>query len=590
VRVLDRNGELLAERGPRYGERVEAGELPAHLIYAVIATEDRRFWNHDGVDRRGLARALIANWRAGRVVQGGSTITQQLVKNLFLTSEQTLKRKLQEVRLARELERQLSKPEILTLYLNRQYFGGRAYGVDAAARRYFGKPAREVTLSEAAMLAGLLKAPSRLDPSRNIADAQARARVVLAAMRAEDYITAEQEVEAGEHPATLLNAADEDDIAAYGYVVDVATDELRSLLSIVDPDLVIRTTIDVPLQQEAERLIETALAEQGEALDVDQGALLAMDPGGAVRALVGGRSYADSKFNRVTQALRQPGSAFKPIVFAAALEAGIRPSDVYVDEPIAIGNWRPTNYGGGYQGRMTVREAFKLSINTIAALIVRDIGETRVIALAHKFGVPQAMEPVPSIALGSQVVTLWHLTSAYAVFLNDGDYNPPYLIEQVTNTRGDTLYARPQFEPQGVYDPILAREIRGMLSDVVNDPGRNGRGRGTGANARLQSVAVDVAGKTGTSQDWRDAWFVGFSSSMVAGVWFGNDDDSPMNEVAGGGLPADLWRQFMEFAHAESESTAPIDVPERTAATPREGDLSSFYGSLARRFDRAAGG
>jgi penicillin-binding protein 1A len=590
VRVVDRNGDLLAERGPRYGERVEAGELPAHLIYAVIATEDRRFWEHDGVDRRGLARAFIANWRAGRVVQGGSTITQQLVKNLFLSPDQTLKRKLQEVRLARELEQRLSKSEILTLYLNRQYFGGQAYGVDAAARRYFGKPAREVTLSEAALLAGLLKAPSRLDPSRNIAIAQERAGVVLAAMLAAGYITEAQQADANANPASLRAAEVEEESPEFGYIVDVAVEEMRSLLPIAAPDLVIRTTIDTRLQHEAEGRIEAALAQYESSLRVEQGALIAMDRSGAVLALVGGRSYADSKFNRATQALRQPGSAFKPLVFAAALEAGIRPTDVYVDEPIQIGNWSPANYGGGNRGRETVREAFKLSTNTIAAQIVRDIGAEHVIRLARRFGITRRMEAVPSIALGSQVVTLWELTGAFAVFLNDGDLRPPYIIEQITDTRGDVLYARPQFEPQRVFDPTLARQMRGMLSDVINDPGRNGRGAGTGVGARLRTVDVDVAGKTGTSQDWRDAWFVGFSSTIVTGVWFGNDDDSPMNEVAGGGLPADTWRQFMEFAHVEVDGAPPLDVPERTAATPREGELASFYGALARRFERVAGG
>ncbi len=594
VRVLDRNGELIAERGPRYGERVEAGELPAHLIYAVIATEDRRFYDHDGVDRRGLVRAMFANWEAGSVVQGGSTLTQQLVKNLFLTPQQTLKRKLQEVRLARELERRLSKPEILTLYLNRQYFGGRAYGVDGAARRYFGKPAREVTLAEAAMLAGLLKAPSRLDPSRNIVDAQTRAGVVLAAMAAAEYITPAQATEATANPAVLLNTEDEADTTDFGYVVDQALDEARSLLPVVAPDLVVRTTLDVRLQRDAETRIQAALAEQGEALDVEQGALVAFDPSGAVRALVGGRSYLDSKFNRATQALRQPGSAFKPIVFAAALESGIRPGDSYVDEPISIGNWRPTNYGGGYLGPMTVRDALKLSTNTVAAQIVEDIGAERVIRTAHNFGISQQMEAVPSIALGSQVVTLWGLTSAYAVFLNEGYYRPPYLIEEITDTRGEVLYVRPEFEPQRVYDPTLAREMRGMMSAVVNDMGANGRGRGTGTAARLQTIDVDVAGKTGTSQDWRDAWFVGFSSALVTGVWFGNDDDSPMNEVAGGGLPADTWRQFMEFAHTPeleavaSSSVSGLDIPERTAGSPREEELSGFYGALARRFQTAA--
>lgn len=597
VRLLDRNGQLIATRGPRYGDAIEAGELPAHLLHAFIATEDRRFWEHDGVDRRALARALVANWRAGHVTQGGSTITQQLVKNLFLTSEQTMKRKLQEMRLARQLERQLSKPEILTLYLNRVYLGGRSFGVDAAARRYFGKPARDVTLSEAAMLAGLPKAPSRFDPSRSLSEAQTRANTVLEAMLQAGYITPAQLADARANPAVLLTDIEEEEETDFGYIFDAAMDETRALLPTVVPDLVIRTTIDADLQREAESILEDALATNGETLDVEQGAIFAIDRDGAILTLVGGRSYADSQFNRATQALRQPGSAFKPLVYAAALESGIRPNDVYVDEPISIDSWSPTNYGGGYRGPLTVREALKLSTNTVAAQIVNDIRPETVVRLAHRFGIEQGLAPVPSIALGTQEVTLGELVGAYAVFLNDGELRHPYIVAQVSDTRGDALYARPTFDAQRVFDPVYARDMRGLLSDVVNDDGANGRGRGTGVRARLQTVDVDVAGKTGTSQDWRDAWFVGFSNAVVAGVWFGNDDDHPMNEVAGGGLPAETWRKFMEAAHATDAPTAvattaaaTLDVPEKVAATPREAELAGYYGALARRFEQAAGG
>jgi penicillin-binding protein 1A len=319
-----------------------------------------------------------------------------------------------------------------------------------------------------------------------------------------------------------------------------------------------------------------------------------MAPSGATLALVGGRSYDDSQFNRATQAVRQPGSAFKPIVFAAALQAGIRPSDMYVDEPVKIDDWEPTNYGGTYRGPTSVRDAFKLSTNTVAAQIVRDVGASNVVRMAHKLGITEPMDPVPSIALGSQVVTLRELVGAYAVFLNNGDYHAPYIVQEISDTQGDALYARPQFEAEQVYDPDLARQMRGLMSAVVNDEGYNGRGHGTGVAARLQTVDVDVAGKTGTSQDWRDAWFVGFSSAYVTGVWFGNDDDSPMNHVAGGGLPAETWRRFMEAAYAGSEEQEPaaagLDLPERTAATPREADLADFYGALARRFESTAGG
>jgi len=590
VRLLDRNGELIATRGPRYGDAIEAGELPAHLLHAFIATEDRRFWEHDGVDRRALVRALIANWRAGRVTQGGSTITQQLVKNLFLTSARTLKRKLQEVRLARDLERHLTKPEILTLYLNRVYLGGRSYGVDAAARRYFDKPARDVTLAEAAMLAGLPKAPSRFDPSRSLAQAQARSRLVLQAMFDAGYITPAQLTEAQANPAVLLTDINDEEPNDFGYIFDVAISEARALLPTIVPDLVIRTTIDADLQRQAEAILEDTLAANAETLDVDQGAIFAIDRDGAILTMVGGRSYADSQFNRATQALRQPGSAFKPLVFAAALEAGIRPNDIYVDEPIRIENWSPTNYGGGYHGPMTVREALKRSTNTIAAQLVRDVGAESVVRLTQRFGVNRNLTPVPSIALGSQELTLQELVGAYAVFVNDGDLRMPYIVAEISDTRGDALYARPSFDATRVFDPVFARDIRGMLSDVVNDEGGGGRSRGTGTRAQLQSVDVDVAGKTGTSQDWRDAWFVGFSSEIIAGVWFGNDDDHPMNEVTGGSLPAVTWRRFMEAAHSSETPTAPLDVPEKVASSPREAELAGYYGALARRFHSAAGG
>jgi len=449
VRLLDRNGALIATRGPRYGDAIEAGELPAHLLHAFIATEDRRFWEHDGVDRRALVRAFIANWRAGRVTQGGSTITQQLVKNLFLTSERTLKRKLQEIRLARDLERHLTKPEILTLYLNRVYLGGRSFGVDAAARRYFDKPARDVTLAEAAMLAGLPKAPSRFDPSRSLSQAQARSALVLQAMFDAGYITPTQLADAQANPAVLLTDINDEEPNEFGYIFDVAIREARALLPTVVPDLVIRTTIDGDLQRQAEAILEDALATNAEALDVEQGAIFAIDRDGAILTMVGGRSYADSQFNRATQALRQPGSAFKPLVFAAAMEAGVRPNDIYVDEPVRIENWSPTNYGGGYHGPMTVREALKRSTNTIAAQLVRDIGAESVVRLTQRFGVNRNLNPVPSIALGSQELTLQELVGTYAVFVNDGDLRMPYIVAEISDTRGDALYVRPSFEEIG---------------------------------------------------------------------------------------------------------------------------------------------
>ncbi len=582
--LRDRNGEVIGTRGPYYGEAIEAGELPAHLIHAFIATEDRRFWEHDGVDRRAIVRALLANWRAGGVVQGGSTITQQLVKNLFLTPERSLRRKLQEIRLARQLEQMLSKPEILTLYLNRVYLGQRTYGVDAASRRYFGHPATEVTLAEAAMLAGLVKAPSRFDPTRNIEEAHERAAVVLQNMVEAGYITQAQAEAASEEPAQLQLPDAEVLDAGVGYVFDLAVEEIEALLPDDHaPDLVIHTTIDMELQRAALSAVTSMLDEEGEAANAGQGAIATVDRDGEIVALVGGRSYADSVFNRATQARRQPGSAFKTIVFAAALERGVRPNMRYYDEQITIGNWTPRNYNGGYSNSaMTVREAFRRSINTIAARLVDDMGAEEVVSTARRLGIDSDLDPVPSIALGSQEVTLLELIGAYSVFANDGVLRRPHLVTAIHDTRGRVIYERPETtEPAQVYDPELARQMSGLLRGVVTD--------GTGRRANVEGV--EVAGKTGTSQDWRDAWFVGYSSRYVTGVWVGNDDDSPMERVTGGGLPAQIWSLFMTAAHAEPGAVAQADdalnLPDEPELTPEEERLGSFYAELASEFRRA---
>ncbi len=578
VRLLDRDGAIIATRGPFYGEAIQAGELPAHLIYAFIATEDRRFWEHDGVDYRAVMRAIVANWRAGRVTQGGSTITQQLAKNLFLSSDRTLKRKVQEARLASQLERRLTKPEILNLYLNRVYLGGRSYGVDAAARRYFGKPAKDVSLAEAAMLAGLPKAPSRFDPSRNIADSQERAQLVLTNMLDAGYIAPEQQAAAEAAPATVLQQEDEALAANIGYAFDLAMEEVQSLLPVLPPDMVIRTSLDSALQRSAEGAIEETLEAEGAAANIEQAAVVALDDQGGMIVIVGGRSYDASKFNRATQAQRQPGSAYKTLLYAAAFEKGVRPGALYVDEPVRFpdwDDWAPRNYGGGYRGAMSLREAFKRSVNTISAKLVVEIGPDAVVELSERFGVRAPLAPVPSIALGSQEVSLLDLTQSYAVFANQGRRHSPHLVTAIEDTRGATLYQRPTIEPQQVYDPELSRQVAGFLRSVVVD--------GTGQRARVEGV--DVAGKTGTSQDWRDAWFVGFSSKITAGVWVGNDDDSPMNEVTGGGAPAQIWNLFMTAAHeAEEEAAAPLDVAETVVVDPRSQELARYYAGLARAF------
>ncbi len=579
IQLLDREGNVMAVRGPYYGELVSDGELPAHLINAFLATEDRRFYDHGGVDERAIIRALFANWRAGRVTQGGSTITQQLVKTLFLSPEQTIRRKLQEIRLARQLERRLSKSEILSLYLNRIFLGGRAYGVEAASQRYFAKSAREVSLAEAAMLAGLPKAPDRLDPRRNLEAAQERARVVLANMEAEGFINAEQRRAAEESPAELapIPLADEEDQGGSGYIFDAALDEAKLSLATMPPDLVIHTTIDPELQGFAEQAIASLLDEEGEAFNVGQAALLAIDRAGGIVAMVGGRDYATSNFNRATSARRQPGSAFKALVYAAALEEGVQVSDVYDDVPTDIGNWSPKNYTETFMGRVTVREAFVRSINTVAAKITVEVGPDKIANLARRFGVPRGLDPVPAIALGVEEVSLREMVEAYSVFLNDGERRNSHIVMRLTDSRGTELYRRPSaIDPRPVYSAALAKQMRGLMRAVVVDPA------GTGENAAIRTA--EVAGKTGTSQNWRDAWFIGFSSLYTAGVWVGNDDNAAMNEVGGGGMPALIWAQFMENTH-EDRATPALNIPQLVAMSPRAQELAEYYAGLKARFE-----
>ncbi len=585
ITLLDRNREPLAVRGPYYGEAVDYGRLPNYLINAFIATEDRRYWEHDGVDGRSIVRAAVANWRAGRITQGGSTITQQLVKTLFLSPEQTMRRKVQEMRLARALEQRLDKPEILNLYLNRVFLGGRSYGVDAAARRFFGKSARDVNLAEAALLAGLPKAPDRLDPTRNLPAAQARALVVLSAMEEAGFITPEQRREAEDAPAQLAARSPLDDEAgrAIGYVFDAALVEAQRLLPVEAPDLVIRTTIDATLQQAAEDAIGAVLEEAAEEAGASQAALLALDREGGVAAMVGGRDYATSPFNRTLDARRQPGSAFKTFLFAAALENGRQTTDLYRDAPVDIDGWSPRNYtddgeGDGFSYEdLTLREAFARSINTVAAQLVADLGPQAMVDLARRFGVERDLEAVPSLALGAVEVSMFEILTAYSVLLNDGARQPAYLVAELTDSRGETLYLRPDITPETVYEPELARQMRGLMHAVVTAPRASGR--------RAAIDCAQTAGKTGTTNGFRDAWFLGFSSRYAAAAWVGNDDNASMNGVTGGELPAEIWARFMTVAHADCE-VAPLDLPQYTARSPRAREMAEYYSGLISAFNQ----
>jgi len=529
VTVLASDGVPIAVRGGR-GSFVPLSEISPWLVDAVVATEDRRFFSHVGIDPVGLGRAMLDNLNAGAVVAGGSTITQQLAKNLYLTPERSLTRKLQELTLALWLEVRLSKKEILTLYLNRAYLGAGAYGAEAASRRYFGKPAAELTLAEAAMLAGLLKAPSALAPTGNLAGARQRAAVVLGRMQAEGFITPAQAQAARAKPAKL--APETEPVGAW--FVDWVLDGLTGHLGKPERDLVVRTTLDRRVQRAAEAAVERTLAETAARNRVGEAAVVMLDTNGAVRAMVGGRDHAEGPFNRAVAARRQPGSAFKPFVYVTALEAGWRPGNTIDDRPVQLAGWRPENMDRRYRGQITLTEAFADSVNTAAVRLAQTVGPARVAAKAREMGVVSAVQPVPSIALGTSEVGLLELTGAYLPFATGGIRRPVYGVTSVEDDRGEVLYRHMPTEVR-VVAPEAAAGMQQLMAAVVAD--------GTGRAARLPDRVA--AGKTGTSQDGRDAWFVGYAGNWVAGVWLGNDDNRPMKGVGGGGLPARIWHDAM---------------------------------------------
>ncbi len=533
VTIAATDGTPVVTRGGRHGTAVRLADLPPYLIDAVVATEDKRFYSHLGIDPIGLARAMVANLKAGAVVQGGSTITQQLAKNIFLTPERTLDRKLQEALLALWLEAKFTKDEILTLYLNRVYLGGGAYGIEAASQRYFGRSARDVTLPEAAMLAGLLKAPSRYAPTNDLARSQDRAATVLAVMVRDGRIEHKDGQWAYDNPAVLRGAARSQ---SANYFADWVVDRVSGYAGRPNSSLVVRATLDTDLQRAAERAIDAALARNETALGVTQAALVAMTPDGAIRAMVGGRSYGESQFNRAVYAERQPGSAFKPVVFMTALERGLTPDTLRVDAPILVDGWSPRNYSETHTGVMTLTNALAKSINTVAVQISEEVGRENVIRTARRLGIRSDMAPHASLALGTFEVTLLELTSAYAAFANGGASVIPHGIESIETISGNRLYQR---RGAGL-GPIMSQQTLGMMNHMLGETVRTGTGRRAALRGRPSG------GKTGTSQDFRDAWFVGYTADLVVGVWVGNDDGTPMREVTGGGVPAGIWRDFME--------------------------------------------
>ena len=576
ISLLAVDGSPISSTGEVYGRSVTVAEVPPVLPQAVLAVEDRRFYRHWGIDLRGLARAFWVNLQAGEIVQGGSTITQQLAKVLFLTPERTLERKIQEALLAMWLERRFSKDEILSLYLNRVYLGSGTYGVDAAARRYFDKPASEVTLYEAAQLAGLLKAPSRYNPLSDYERAGARTRVVLNAMVEAGFVNA------GEARQAMTTKPGRPRLAnrRARYYADWVMGQIGDFVGRIDADLTVVTTLDPRLQTIAEEELTALLAAGGQRQGAGQAAFVALAPGGAVRAMVGGRDYGESQFNRSVQALRQPGSAFKIFVYLAALEAGWRPDDRLSDSPVAVGNWQPRNYDERYYGDVTLREGFARSLNSVAVRLTERVGREPVAEAAQRLGITSRLEVAPSLALGASEVTLLELTSAYAAFANRGRGVWPYGIVEIRDSEGRVIYRRRGEGPGSLVGAHTVDQMTNLMTASVE--------WGTGKAARIGRPA---AGKTGTSQEFRDAWFVGFTRELVAGAWFGNDDGAPMARVTGGGLPAQLWARVMTRALAD-QAPQPLAGGGEVAVTDRVGGfLDRLIGRLTgTKADRSAGG
>ena len=550
VTFLDRYGNDVGSRGIRHNDAIPLDEFPDHLIKATLATEDRRFYEHFGIDIPGLLRAMVTNARAGGVVQGGSSITQQLAKNLFLSNERTIERKVKEAFLAMWLEVRLPKNEILKLYLDRAYLGGGTFGVDAAAQYYFNKSARDVNLAEAAMLAGLFKAPSRFAPHINLPAARARANVVLDNLVEAGFMTEGQVFGARRNPATAVDRRDE---RSPNYYLDWAFDEMKKLVetlpkSVHERVFVVRLALDVDLQRHAEKAVEDSLRQYGREYRAKQSAAVLMETDGAVRAMVGGRDYGESQFNRATDALRQPGSSFKPYVYATALMNGFKPTSVVVDSPVCIGNWCPKNYGGGHAGAMTLTQAITRSINVIPVKLSialghgnPKVGRAMIKETARKAGLRTPLPDTPSMPIGADEVTVLDHTGGYTMFPNLGKAMTPHAILEVRSGAGDLVWRwdRDGKKPVQVLTPQVAMDMNMMMNKVVEE--------GTGRRAQLDGIKA--AGKTGTTNANRDAWFVGFTGNFVCGVWFGNDDYTTMNQMTGGSLPAMTWHEIMAYAH-----------------------------------------
>jgi penicillin-binding protein 1A len=595
VTFLDRYGQEVGRRGLHLDDSYKLEDFPDHMIKAALATEDRRFYEHWGIDPIGTFRALVVNAQGGGVVQGGSSITQQLAKNLFLTNERSLERKIKEAFLAIWLEYHLTKDEILKLYLDRAYMGGGTHGVVAAADYYFGKPAKDLTLAEAAMLAGLFKAPTKYAPHVNLPAARARANQVLVNMVDSGFATEGQIQTARRNPATPINRARE---TTPDFYLDWAFDQVKRLAADKkfgnERVLTVKTPLDTALQRHSEQALEDILRQHGRQYKAGQGALVVMDVDGAVRTIVGGRDYGQSQFNRATGGLRQPGSSFKPFVYAAAMTTNpkLKPSSTVVDRPVCLGNWCPQNYGRSFSGSMPLVSALARSINSIPVIMSLEIGKGNakagraiIVDTAKRMGLTHPLTDSSSLPIGAAEVTVIDMAASYAVFANGGKRADPYAAWEVRNSGGDVIYRHDRdTPPKQVLETRVVNDMNFMLNKVTTD--------GTGKRAALEGIPV--AGKTGTTNGYKDAWFVGYTGNLVASVWFGNDDSKPMNNMTGGTLPAQTWHDVMLAAHqnleirpipgVDSGAYARVASAGKLAADQAQGPSQAFLaGTLSRK-------
>jgi penicillin-binding protein 1A len=580
VTFLDRYGNEIGRRGILHRDSVPIDELPDHVIKAVLGTEDRRFFDHIGIDFIGLTRAMSQNARANGVVQGGSTITQQLAKNLFLSNERTIERKIKEAFLALWLEVNMSKKEILRLYLDRAYMGGGTFGIAAASEFYFGKNIKDVSLAEAAMLAGLFKAPAKFAPHVNLPAARARANVVLTNMVQGGFMTEGQVVAARRNPASVVDREQDE---SPDYFLDWAFEEVKKLAdSLPSHSLIVRTTLDRNIQKAAEESIEFHLRQYGKEYAVTQAATVVLANDGGVRAMVGGRDYGESQFNRATKAQRQAGSSFKPYVYAAAMEKGMTPMTMISDAPISWGNWSPRNYGRSFAGRVNLTTALVKSLNTVPVRLAKDhLTTAPIVALTKAMGIESPISSHKTMVLGTSGMTVLDQATGYNVFASGGLAGTRHAFTQIINHRGDVLWSweRDGPEPKRVLSEKAASEMNSMLVQVPE--------WGTGRRAALPMTRV--AGKTGTTQSYRDAWFVGFTGNYTAAVWYGNDNFSPTNEMTGGILPAMTWQRMMNYAHQNIELKPipgienPFPDPKLVAKAEGEKDEAAESPSLMER-------